>query len=160
MIHWTLDSAWLFSKGVNTMKRITRCLMILALLGFSSIGAVWANGDGVWVSLSSMPSRRQEISTAVLNGEIYVIAGYNQSGASTNTVEVYNPGTDTWRRAAPLPIATNHNAAAVAAGILYAFGGTSNRTFAYDPKNDAWLEVSPMRYQHGNTPAVTVIDDL
>src|SRR5262249_61506686 len=80
-------------------------------------------------------------------------------GTSTDPVEVYNPATDPWRRAAPLPIATNHNAAAVAAGTLYAFGGTSNRAFAYHPAQDTWTEVASMRYEHGNTPAVAVIAD-
>src|SRR6516162_5353564 len=115
--------------------------------------------EGTWYSLTPMPSRRQEISTAVLGGEIFVIAGFDADGNSTTTVEVYNPQTDSWRSAAPLPIANNHNAAAVAAGTLYAFGGVSNRVFAYDPENDAWSDVAPMHYQHGNTPAVAVIDD-
>ncbi len=116
--------------------------------------------DGTWVSLMRMPSRRQELSTAAYNGDIYTIAGYNEQQQSTDTVEAYNPDTDNWRTIASLPIATNHNAAAVAAGTLYAFGGTSNRVFAYDPTNDAWSEVSAMHYQHGNTPAVAVINDL
>jgi N-acetylneuraminic acid mutarotase len=115
---------------------------------------------GTWTTLAPMPSRRQELSTAAYNGEIFTIAGYNELGQSTSTVEVYSPDTKSWRTAASLPIATNHNAAAVAAGTLYAFGGTSNRVFAYDPKNDAWNEVSPMHFQHGNTPAVAVVNDL
>jgi N-acetylneuraminic acid mutarotase len=123
---------------------------------------IHANGDcpdGTWFTLARMPSRRQEISTAVLNGEIFVIAGYNENGQSTSTVEAYNPKTDSWREIADLPIATNHNAAAVADGTLYAFGGTSNRVFAYDPDNDAWSDVAPMRYDHGNTAAVAVINE-
>jgi len=50
----------------------------------------------------------------------FVIAGFDSSGMSTDTLEVYDPETDTWTSAASLPIATNHNAAAVAAGKLYA----------------------------------------
>ena len=38
--------------------------------------------DGTWYTLTPMPSRRQEISTAVLNGEIFVIAGYDPAGNS------------------------------------------------------------------------------
>jgi N-acetylneuraminic acid mutarotase len=114
---------------------------------------------GTWFTLAAMPSSRQELATAVLNGEIYAIAGYDTSGMSTNTVEVYNPTTDAWRSAASLPIANNHEAAAVAAGTLYTFGGESNRTFAYDPNQDAWSEVASMHYMHGNTPAVAVIGE-
>jgi N-acetylneuraminic acid mutarotase len=116
-------------------------------------------GKGIWSTLTPMPSQRQELSAAVLNGEIYVIAGFDTNGNSTDVVEVYNPQTDTWRSAASLPIATNHNEAAVAAGTLYAFGGTSNRVFAYDPQRNAWNEVAAMHFQHGDTAAVGVIDD-
>src|SRR5262249_61202759 len=72
--------------------------------------------DGTWRELARMPSMRQEISTAVLDGKLFVIAGFDSSGVSTDTVEVYDPDTDTWSRRAPLPLPTNHNAAAVAAG--------------------------------------------
>jgi len=144
------------AKGVN------RFIFFLAILSLSVAltGAVWQVGDrGRWVTLASMPSARQEISTAALNGKIFVIAGFNSSGASTNTVEVYDPTGNSWSSAAPLPIATNHNAAAVAVGKLYAFGGTSNRVFVYDPQSNFWSDVAPMRFLHGGTPAVGVIND-
>jgi uncharacterized protein (TIGR03437 family) len=112
---------------------------------------------GEWRTLAPVPSLRQEVSTAVLEGKIYVIAGFNASGGNTNTVEVYDPNTNQWATAAPLPIATNHNAAAVVNNRLYAFGGTSNRCFAYDRANNRWDEVAAMRFQHGNTAAVGVI---
>src|SRR5262249_51966831 len=106
-----------------------------------------------------VPSVRQEISTAVLDGKIYVIAGFDSSGGNTSTVDVYNPQTNTWSSAAPLPIATNHNAAAVAAGKLYAFGRTSNRAFLDNLQSNSWWEVAAMRFQHANTAAVGVISD-
>ena len=145
------------------MKFMIICLMFLLLL--PSIGnlpalGIQAASGGEWSTLAPMPTARQEISTAVLNGKVFVIAGFNSAGNSTNTVEVYDPLTNTWSSAAPLPIITNHNAAAVAAGTLYAFGGTSNRVFAYDPRRNTWSDVAPMRYMHGNTPAVAVIKDL
>lgn len=111
------------------------------------------------MALTPMPSLRQEISAAVLNGRIYVLAGFNSSGNSLNTVEVYDPNTNAWTNAAPLPIANNHNAAAVVAGKLYAFGGVSNRTFVYNPQGNSWSEVAPMRFQHANTAAVGVFND-
>src|SRR2546425_11475931 len=98
--------------------------------------------DGVWRDLARMPSMRQEISTAVLDGKIFVIAGFDSNGMSSDTVEIYDPGTDSWSSAARLPIATNHNAAAVAAGKLYAFAGTSQRVFVYHPDRNAWSDVA------------------
>src|SRR5262249_61345512 len=80
--------------------------------------------DGTWRELARMPSMRQEISTAVLDGKLFVIAGFDSSGVSTDTVEVYDPDTDTWSRRAPVPLPTNHNAAAVAGGGRLALART------------------------------------
>src|SRR6266699_528347 len=93
--------------------------------------------------LARMPSMRQEISTAVLDGKIFVIAGFDSSGMSSDSVEIYDPETDSWSSAGRLPIATNHNAAAVAAGKLYAFAGTSKRVFVYHPDRNEWSDVAP-----------------
>ena len=121
------------------------------------VGAQAPPAASAWSTLAPMPTPRQELSVAVLEGKVFVLAGYDTQGASTVTVEVYDPTRDTWARAAPLPVATNHNAAATVNGRLYAFGGTTPRAFVYDPARDAWSEVASMRYQHGGTPAVAVI---
>jgi N-acetylneuraminic acid mutarotase len=114
---------------------------------------------GTWRSLSAMPAPRQELATAVLNGKIFVIAGFDGAGQPTDSVFIYDPSTDRWSSGAPLPIENHHPGAAVARGTLFAFGGLSNRTFAYDPAPDAWKDVAPARFRHGDTPAVAVLDD-
>src|SRR5438045_5183011 len=122
-----------------------RWLRVRFLLGafFSVPGLLLAHIEsGTWQSLTPMPLARQEISAAVLNGKIYVLAGYDDAGSSTNSVQVYNPPTHTWMLARPLPIFNNHNAAAVAAGKLYTFGGVTNRAFVYNPANDSWTAVA------------------
>ncbi|MDP9005003.1 MAG: hypothetical protein M3N12_09480 [Verrucomicrobiota bacterium] len=113
---------------------------------------------GTWHFLPDMPSARQELATAVLNGKVYVIAGINAQRLSTATVDVYNPATGVWTSAHPVPSATNHNAAAVAAGKLYHFGGTKS-LFVYDAVNDSWSELAPPHYQHGATAAVGILND-
>src|SRR5262249_59743563 len=100
---------------------------------------------------------RQEIAVSVLGGKVFVIAGYDANGQSTATVEVYDSRSNAWQKAAPLPIATNHDAAATVNGRLYAFGGTSPRAFVYAADRDAWTQVASTRYTHGGTPAVAVI---
>ncbi len=105
-----------------------------------------------------MPSMRQEVSTSVLGSRVYVIGGFFSNGASSNLVEVYDSVANTWLGAAPLPIETNHNAAATVGNRIFAFGGTSNRCFAYNPDLNQWSEVASMNFRHGNTPAVAVID--
>ena len=50
---------------------------------------------GSWQTLAPMPAARQEIATAVLNGLIYVIGGFDSAGQSTSSVFVYNPQSNT-----------------------------------------------------------------
>src|SRR4051794_6237012 len=112
--------------------RRCRCVYPRPTARLRAVKAVWAGlvlsltiaegtaqNGGEWETFTYMPSDRQELATAVLNGKIYVIAGLNESGASTATVDVFNPATNTWSSAHPIPFATNHEAAAVAAGRLY-----------------------------------------
>ena len=112
-----------------------------------------------WLTLAPMPSFRQELATAALNGKIYVIGGYNENTVSTDTVEIYDPATNKWTSAHPIPFALNHNSAAVAAGKLYSFGGLSKQAFVYDPVSDTWSAVASMNSIHDATPAVGVIND-
>jgi len=139
-----------------TTKQLARRIINLIAAGATVLEAC----EGTWQELGRMPSMRQEVSTAAFEGKIFVMAGFDSRGLSTDIVEVYDPETGAWSRRAPLPIRTNHNAAAVAGGRLYAFAGTSKRVFVYDSEQDAWLDVAPMNFMHGDTPAVAVINDL
>ena len=51
-----------------------------------------------------MPTGRQDVAIAVVKNIIYVIGGANNVGR-LNTVESYDPATDTWTTEAPLLIA-------------------------------------------------------
>ena len=140
------------------MSKVAGAIMgIAGILAAGLLPALGQSTSAGWTRLAPMPTARQEVSVSVLDGKVFVIAGYDANGQSTATVEVYDPRTDAWQKAASLPIATNHNAAATVNGRLYAFGGTSQRAFVYDAGRDAWTEVASMRYGHGGTPAVAVI---
>src|SRR5262245_41587005 len=130
---------------------------IAAVLSASLLPALGQSTSAGWSTLAPMPTARQEISVSVLDGKVFVIAGYDANGQSTATVEVYDPRKNVWQKAASLPLATNHTAAATVNGRLYAFGGTSPRAFVYEAGRDAWTEVASMRYVHGGTPAVGVM---
>ena len=134
------------------------CCLLLTILSTASVFHA-QSGYGAWKTLAPMPSARQEISTAVFNGRVYVIAGFTSSGASTSTVEVYEPANNTWSTAGSIPILNNHNNAAVAAGALYTFGGVSNFSYRYNPQTDTWSPVAPSHFQHGGTAAVGVINN-
>jgi N-acetylneuraminic acid mutarotase len=151
---------WVFRDAqyaATVMKALCGGLVVVVL--WPALASGGQTDGGVWQELAPMPTARQELATAVLNGKIYVIGGYDKDGNSTDTVEVYNPNTNTWASAHPIPTAQNHNSAAVAAGQLYSFGGASNRTYVYDPLGDSWSEVAMMNYGHASTPAVGVINN-
>jgi N-acetylneuraminic acid mutarotase len=138
------------------MKAFSAGLLILLLVAAPSEGQT---GGGEWQMLASMPTDRQELASAALNGKIYVIGGLNDRSFPLDVVEVYNPATNSWASAASLPGAVDHNNAAVAAGKLYSIGGGSNRVYVYDPINNSWSQVASMHFTHGRTAAVGVIND-
>jgi len=82
--------------------------MVLCIV-FASTGRT--QDGGTWEPGAAMPVRRQELATGALNGRVYVLGGYDENRNSTATVEAYNPTTNTWAFAHPLPFAVNHNAA-------------------------------------------------
>ena len=113
--------------------------VISLLLAAASDGQA---GGGTWQALAPMPPPGRNSPRAVLNGKIYVIGGYDSNGSSTDSVYVYNPTTNTWTSAHPIPSVNNHNNAAVAAGKLYSFGGRVESSYVYDPVSDSWSPVA------------------
>ena len=130
---------------------------VLLWIAFVSTGRT-QNG-GTWELRAPMPVLRQELATGVLDGKVYVLGGYDENRRSTATVEVYNPATNTWTSAHPLPFPVNHNAAAVAGGKLYSFGAGAGQTFVYNPSNNSWTARASSHYVHSLTAAVGVIGD-
>lgn len=86
---------------------------------------------------------------AELQGRIYAAGGYRRDQATANTVEVYDPTTDRWSLAAPLPEGRNHPAAAVVGDRFYVLGGDDSRgsvatNYEYDPRSNSWAVRTPM----------------
>jgi len=90
---------------------------------------------------------------------MYVLGGFDAEGHSTDTVLVYNPTTDTWTLAHPLPYGVNHNSAAVAGGALYSFGAGGGELFVYNQNTNSWAARASSHYVHSQTAAVGVIDN-
>jgi hypothetical protein len=107
-----------------------------------------------WQTEASMPTPRADLSASVVNGKIYLIGGEVYSNTSPNYVEtsvneVYNPATNTWSTAAPLPSAVYGYASAEINGEIYIIGGSKNSATAgtsafvnsnqvYDPQTNSW----------------------
>lgn len=86
-----------------------------------------------------------------LGGEVVVVGGVDDVGATVALVEAFAPATQRWRRLSDLPVPLHHANCAVVDGSLV-IGGfligaaftPDGRTFRYAPDDDAWREGSPM----------------
>src|SRR5581483_9751471 len=125
---------------------------------------VQAPTSALWVDLAQQRVPRQEMAVAELGGRIYAIGGFNPDGSSANTVEAYDPATDSWATVAPLPIALNHPAAATVGDHVYVIGGHPDQgaeavdtVYAYDAGADRWVPRARMPTARGAL-AVAVAD--
>lgn len=110
-----------------------------------------------WASLAPLPTPRSGAAAVAINEKIYVIGGWRLVGGVPvlqNIVEVFDPSTNTWSTAAPMPTPRAYFGAAVCHGLIYAIGGLigtapipGNETTlveVYDPIADSWSGENPM----------------
>lgn len=145
------------------MRRLLPAL--LALLAAGCIGArteseapVDQSAPGTWTTLAPMPTARQEVAVAALDGRVWVIGGFGESAEPVATVEAYDPATNRWETKTPLPVPLHHAAAAVVNGRLFVVGGytggrvrwTASQTlFEYDAARGSWATRAPMPSPRG-----------
>jgi uncharacterized protein (TIGR03437 family) len=118
-----------------------------------------------WGTRGRLLEPNSEFAVAELGGKIYVLGGYPANRQTKDTVQVYDPVTDQWELAPPMPVPLNHNMAAAAGGKLYMIGGQftdagagnfSDRVFEYDPAARQWRERARMPTARGAGVAVVV----
>ena len=91
--------------------------------------AIWkANANPVWIEAAPLPAPRNQFSTAVLNGHIYIIGGelnHDSQQLDQDRVDVYDPETDTWGEGPALPYGHSHSEGAtfVDNDRIYIIGG-------------------------------------
>ena len=71
------------------------------------------------------------------------------TGESLNTVEIYEPITDSWKIGKPMTTPRSRVGVTVLAGRLYAIGGYDgqarlNTVEVYDPLSNEWWDIAPM----------------
>jgi N-acetylneuraminic acid mutarotase len=109
--------------------------------------------ESFWTTGPPMLTARSEIAGAALNDKIYIIGGFDETGRSSSSVEVYDPSVGDWTTTinteaiSQLPEPLDHAAAAAYNGKLYVVGGgylnrgdLSNKLFIYDPNINKWTE--------------------
>lgn len=131
------------------------------------------NTNNIWTTKTSLPYSVANYASAVVDNKIYVIGGQDEflSSMNLNTVQIYDPATNSWTLGKPAPDVVWQAAAGATTNIaspkrIYVTGGEAfqghpqtNQTFAYDPEADVWVNASYMptaRYM----PTVAVVNDL
>ena len=95
----------------------------------SSQKAVQTNEVDTWITgLSSMPTSRAYLTSAVVNGKIYCIGGSKFSGSALDKVEVYDPETDSWETKTSMPTVRGYLTSSAVNGKIYCIGGLIDST--------------------------------
>jgi N-acetylneuraminic acid mutarotase len=107
-----------------------------------------------WTTRTNMPIARKGMVAATVNGIIYVIGGWNSSGARISRVDAYKPGTSTlvaWTPRASLPSPRGRPNGAVAInGKIYVAGGVNSQgdatgsLYVYDIAGNYWVAKAQM----------------
>jgi N-acetylneuraminic acid mutarotase len=125
-----------------------------------------------WDELAPMITARGGATAQVLNGDIYVIGGMDGSGASVNTVEIYDPETNTWSVGPSLQTRRDNPGSAVINNKLYVFGGrirnadgsltngTLNTMEIFDPLTGQWTTGASMPTGRRTFAASTMNDRI
>ncbi len=103
-----------------------------------------------------MAEARGGAATAVLDGRIYVFGGLGDSGASLDSVEVFDVASNAWSSIIPMSTPRDNPGAVMLDGRLYVFGGrtrnadgsvisdTLSSVEFYDPLSGVWSAAADM----------------
>ena len=105
-----------------------------------------------WTTLAPMPTPRNHLAAAALDGRIHAVLGRADGDFTFATHEIYDPETDVWEKGPPVPTGRSGVAAVAHDGYLYTFGGedfaNDGRTFdeaeRFDPAANEWQSLPPM----------------
>jgi hypothetical protein len=105
-----------------------------------------------WTRLAPLPTPRNHLGAAALDGRIHVVAGRVGNDFTLTPHEVYDPATDVWSEAPAVPTGRSGIAVVALDGRLYVFGGervglfqkTFDEAERYDPLTRTWQVLPPM----------------
>lgn len=98
----------------------------------------WTDKSPAGATLPPMNQPRHSFGAAVLDGKWIVAGGLDSNGKCLDSVEEYDPATNTWTPKAPMPTARAHVALAALNGRVFALGG-------YDDQRRALRSVDVFR---------------
>ncbi|MBI4727901.1 MAG: hypothetical protein HY775_00120 [Acidobacteria bacterium] len=139
----------------------------------SNLMSAYTPATDTWTTLSPAPTGRAELGGAAAGGIFYAIGGRNKAvGAPCgtpvcDTVEAYNPVTNTWATKAPMPTARAGIGVAVVGRKIYVAGGRTGKFYAdccalatleiYDTATMTWTAGPPMPTARANVYSTVAI---
>jgi non-specific serine/threonine protein kinase len=123
---------------------------------------------GEWREVGEAPTARQQVATASLKGQIFVVGGLTESGATTK-VEAFDPFISAWRDAPALPVALHHAMAVSYRGELVVIGGWTpegadltavTSADVYALRDNEWVELEPLPEPRAAGAATVVGDEI
>ena len=114
---------------------------------------VYDPATDTWDTKTPLPTPRSDVAAESLNGKIYIIGGSKRAGLyweGLNTVEEYDPVTDSWTKKSNMPTRRWSLGTCVVDGQIYAIGGNYQYPYivtaveVYDPTTDTWSKKAPM----------------
>ncbi|MBA3052568.1 MAG: T9SS type A sorting domain-containing protein, partial [Candidatus Omnitrophica bacterium] len=118
-----------------------------------------------WLQKSPMPSGREWAGSAVVNGKIYIIGGYDR-GKIPPELNIYDPVSDAWSIGSDMPNPRWALACVSVNGKIYAIGGRGHKSHAhstvdeYDPIKDIWISKSTLSKRRSYLCAAVVNDKI
>lgn len=183
---WTLGRDMPFAAGSSSSALIGgRVYVAGGIIGSTTTNRVarFDPGTNTWTELAAMPQGRNHAASGTDGSRMFVAGGRgpgsgdgNSVANGFNTLQVYEPGTNTWRSSAtagsglaPLPQARGGMGKAVfVGGEMYVFGGetqngagaTNRNVYArvdiYNPSTNSWRLGTPLpTARHGIFPVLT-----
>ncbi|XP_008050385.1 kelch-like protein 35 [Carlito syrichta] len=118
-----------------------------------------------WIKVASLLKGRWRHKMAVAQGQLFAVGGFDGL-RRLRSVERYDPFSNTWAAAPPLPEAVSSAAVAPCAGQLYVIGGAgqdgvnTDKVQCFDPKEDRWSLRSPAPFSQRCLEAVSLEDTI
>jgi N-acetylneuraminic acid mutarotase len=143
-------------------------------LGSLATAEIYDPQTNSWALAASMHTPRSyHTATLLADGRVLVVGGIQASndvtGAVLASAELYDPVTDTWTGAAPMPGARAKHSATLLAdhrvlvtggtdADYYAFSGYFRTAELYDPATDSWSPAASMNYPRLNATSTLLPD--
>ncbi|GJM70185.1 hypothetical protein HMSSN036_24010 [Paenibacillus macerans] len=134
------------------MKVKVSIVTLVLIIFASSFGNFAMAESPTWKTSGEMPFYKGRPASGVINNQLYVAGGIDNTGTYTNTVFHYNPTTEAWTKTAPMNQGRELTAYGVVGEKLYVAGGVyqnsgQNQTDAlevFDPQANTWSNLTKM----------------